>query len=315
MSIDSQLIVSAIVGNSNTIDGALPKILIYPSTLQASGGSELRKEPFNTAVTTAGNFSDRPLLYVHGVPTTTTDANLNYTSAGDFASTFAGDVVIKGTLWANVLRKNDGSLVNFDSITYTAPDKPIFQEPNIIPVASGEADGILADAIAQNVANIATNVTNISLKASIVDLDALTARVSTNETSISDLTTELDATQTGSGLDVNGAYIANGSSNYIQAASSLADADDKLDAAIFVNSGLIGSNTTSIATNAINIANEITNRTTADTTLQTNIDSEAALRIAADSDLQAELDATQSGAGLNADGSYNAVFDTNYLNT
>ena len=313
MSIDSQLIVSSIVGNSSTIDGALPKILIYPSILQASGGSELRKEPFNTDVTAAGNFSGRPLLYVYGLPTTTTDPNLNYTSAGDFASTFAGDVVIKGTLWANVLRKNDGSLVNFDSITYTAPDKPIFQAPNATPVSSGEADGILADAIAQNVSDIATNVSDIALKASIVDLNALTVRVSTNETSISSLATELDATQAGSGLDADGAYIANGSSNYIRLATSLADADDKLDAAIFVNEGLIGSNTANIATNATNIANEIINRTAADTTLQTNIDNEAALRISADSDLQSELSATQSGAGLSGDGSYIEVLNSNYL--
>ena len=197
MSIDSQLIVSSIVGNSSTIDGALPKILIYPSALQASSGSEYRKEPFNTEVTTAANFSGRPLLYVHGVPTTSVVANLSHTSAGDFASTFAGDVVIKGTLWANVLRKSDGSLVNFDSITYSAPSKTIFQAPNVVPTSAGEADGILADAIAQNVADIATNVSNIALKADITDLTALTLRVSANETSISNLTTELDATQLG----------------------------------------------------------------------------------------------------------------------
>ena len=74
-------------------------------------------------------------------------------------------------------------------------------------------------------------------------------------------------------------------------------------------------NATNIATNVTNIANEITNRTTADTTLQTNIDSEAALRTAADANLQAELDTTQSGAGLNADGSYSPVLGSNYLDT
>jgi hypothetical protein len=43
---------------------------------------------------------------------------------------------------------------------------------------------------------------------------------------------ELDATQTGAGLNTNGTYTANASSNYIQAASSLKDAENKLDAEI-----------------------------------------------------------------------------------
>ena len=41
---------------------------------------------------------------------------------------------------------------------------------------------------------------------------------------------ELDATQIGAGLAANGNYIANASSNYIKTATSLADADNKLDA-------------------------------------------------------------------------------------
>jgi len=45
---------------------------------------------------------------------------------------------------------------------------------------------------------------------------------------------ELDATQVGAGLDTDGSYIANGAANYISASSSLADADNDLDAAIKV---------------------------------------------------------------------------------
>jgi hypothetical protein len=46
------------------------------------------------------------------------------------------------------------------------------------------------------------------------------------------LQTELDATQAGAGLAVDGAYVANGSANFIATAVSLNDADVKLDAAL-----------------------------------------------------------------------------------
>ena len=49
-------------------------------------------------------------------------------------------------------------------------------------------------------------------------------------------------------------YTANGSSNYLQAATSLQDADNKLDAQIKANADDIGTNTTNISTNATNIS-------------------------------------------------------------
>lgn len=56
-----------------------------------------------------------------------------------------------------------------------------------------------------------------------------------NNTSGGDLTAiqkELDDTQTGAGLNNNGTYNANTTANYIKSATSLADADDKLDESI-----------------------------------------------------------------------------------
>ena len=90
------------------------------------------------------------------------------------------------------------------------------------------------------------------------------------------LQTELDATQTGAGLGADGAYTAKSDANYIGAAVSLKDADNKLDAALKV---------------------------------------EELARIAADAALQSELDATQAGAGLAADGSYVANATGNYIST
>jgi hypothetical protein len=50
---------------------------------------------------------------------------------------------------------------------------------------------------------------------------------------------ELDATQVGAGLDANGDYSALGGANYIAAATSLKDADSKLDTQIKSNADAI----------------------------------------------------------------------------
>ncbi|PQB09064.1 hypothetical protein BST83_01605 [Polaribacter filamentus] len=73
--------------------------------------------------------------------------------------------------------------------------------------------------------------------------------------------TELDATQTGAGLGTDGAYTANGSTNYLTTVTSLTSADVALDTQIKTNTDAIVTNATS----------------------NTNI--------------QSELDATQAGAG------------------
>jgi hypothetical protein len=122
----------------------------------------------------------------------------------------------------------------------------------------------------------------------------------------------MTATQAAAGLNTDGTYTANASANYIAAATTLQDADNKLDAAIKVNAdglateitaritavsneqaraeaeeariealvtGNNSSNTTAIQANADaiqdnadNLAQEILDRAAGDTTLQSNID-------------------------------------------
>ena len=76
-------------------------------------------------------------------------------------------------------------------------------------------------------------------------------------------------------------YTANASSNYISTAASLADADNKLDSQVKANTD--------------GLAQEIVDRANAD------------------SAIQSELDATQSGAGLNSDGTYSPSVSGNYI--
>jgi len=120
--------------------------------------------------------------------------------------------------------------------------------------------------------------------------------------------TELDATQTGTGVNTDGSYTANGTTNYIKTATSLKDADNKLDAQVKTNADAIATNSTVITT-------ETTARTNADNTLTTNLASEVTNRTNADASIQTELDATQAGTGVNADGSYTANGTTNYIKT
>ncbi len=67
------------------------------------------------------------------------------------------------------------------------------------------------------------------------------------------LQTELDATQLGAGLAENGSYITNLDANYINRATSLADADTKLDAQVKVNSDDIIALSGAINTNKIDV--------------------------------------------------------------
>lgn len=99
--------------------------------------------------------------------------------------------------------------------------------------------------------------------------------------SLAALQQELDDTQEGAGLEVDGSYIAPAVSNYLSAAVSLKDADSKLDSQIKIV--------------ADDLAQEVLDRGQAD------------------SDLQDEIDATQLGAGLGVDGSYTAPAPSNYL--
>ena len=78
-----------------------------------------------------------------------------------------------------------------------------------------------------------------------------------NTTATTAIQAELDATQTGVGLNANGTYSANTTANYINTATSLVNATEVLD--------------TQVKTNADAIATNATASTTADATLQSNI--------------------------------------------
>ncbi|MFC4400499.1 hypothetical protein ACFOX1_10865, partial [Mariniflexile soesokkakense] len=177
--------------------------------------------------------------------------------------------------------------------------------------------------------------------------DAIAAETTRATGAESALQTELDATQTGAGLNADGTYTANASANYISGSMSLQDADNDLDAQAKTNSDAIAAETTratgaesalqteldatqtgaGLNADGTYTANASANYISGSTSLQdadnaldtqskTNSDAIAAettRATGAESALQTELDATQTGAGLNADGTYTANASANYI--
>jgi len=109
-----------------------------------------------------------------------------------------------------------------------------------------DADGNYVQPSGSNYLDTATSLANAD---ELLDTQVKTNAdaIATNATSITTLGGELDDTQTGAGLGTDGSYTVNGSANYISGATSLANADDLLDAQVKSNADAIATNATSIA--------------------------------------------------------------------
>jgi hypothetical protein len=169
--------------------------------------------------------------------------------------------------------------------------------------------GLLDAQAKTNADAIAANVLDIATKASSSTVTTLQNELDTAEADIVDLQSEIEATQTGAGLDTGGTYSSNSSSNYLATATSLKDADNKLDAQIKTNSDAIALKA------AIVTVSQISSRVDDVEADITTINTELASKLEAIdlSDIQSEIDATQTGAGLNTDGTYTANASASYI--
>jgi hypothetical protein len=137
---------------------------------------------------------------------------------------------------------------------------------------------------------------------------------------------ELDRSQAGAGLNVDGTYTAPENTTTLGDSVSLKDAAVKLDAALAVEAA---TRMGQVAGLASALANETQLREDGDATLAAQLrayidgkigddevqdQAEVAARIAADAALQAELDQTQAAIGLDTQGRIIPISGTNYLN-
>ena len=91
---------------------------------------------------------------------------------------------------------------------------------------------VKADTISENTVGAGVTVGSVLLKNGLVD----GVDIATLDSTVSGISSELTDINTGAGLNSNGTYKADTLANYIASASSLADADSKLDAQIHTNS-------------------------------------------------------------------------------
>ena len=104
---------------------------------------------------------------------------------------------------------------------------------------------------------------------SICSLLTFTASLTLQGQTVTQLQAEIDAIETGAGLEDDGSYTADATTNYLTGATSLKDADKALDTALQAES---------------------TSRTNADTQLQNNINTVASASDTADTAMQADID-------------------------
>jgi len=102
-------------------------------------------------------------------------------------------------------------------------------------------DIVLKNSITTNSSNITSNL--IALNANTVNIGtnttSIATEVSARTTADANIQAELDATQTGAGLNTDGSYIKDASTTYISTATSLQNADKLLDTQIMSNSSSI----------------------------------------------------------------------------
>lgn len=145
--------------------------------------------------------------------------------------------VTGSTTLTDVLFDIDQAIANIDVSSQIAP---IQAEIDAIETASGlNTDGTLPAYTGANYISTAT-----SLRQATTQLDT---QVKTNADGVAALQAEVDAVEVGAGLAADGTYAADATTNYLTAATSLKDADKKLDAQVKVNADGIATLNTTVA--------------------------------------------------------------------
>jgi hypothetical protein len=232
-----------------------------------------------------------------------TDAALASGLANEAQSRVDGDAALSATLttYINSAVTNNVNADNAETVARIAADTALQTELDQTQASIGlDVDGSLIPITATNYLNGVTTVfggaakLDIELKrvdtgltgeiagrqAADTQLVAdLQAEVAARTTAVAAQQQELDVIEAGAGLEANGSYAAPTGSNYLNASTSLKDADYKLDAAV----------------------KAVADQVTAEIAARATIDSaEAARAIAAEAAIQTQVDAIVAASGEGA---------------
>ena len=133
---------------------------------------------------------------------------------------------------------------------------PNASQVQFVKVFSDQAAGSSFPSIISSIMQAVQNASE-ALEQEDADLQTqIDDEVAARQNADSAIQVELDNTQAGAGLDADGGYTADGSTNYLQTASGLKDADSKLDAQLKISNDAI--------------AQEVSDRQSADTSIRTD---------------------------------------------
>ena len=173
----------------------------------------------------------------------------------DATSLYNADILLDEAIVANnMLIASNSSAIAGNSIAIAANTTNIATNTTAI---SNNAARIItnSDLIGTNIADIASNEGRITVNENNIANNLIL--IGNNSDAISDVQDELDNTQVGAGLTVEGAYPSDSKvvTHYLTTATSLYNADILLDEQIYINKSFIDINANNIALNSESILN------------------------------------------------------------
>ena len=202
------------------------------------------------------------------------------------------------------LQKVISNFTEFDAVTKAYVDKKL---DDLVAGASGTLDTLkeietyltnenIAGTVAKQLSDLSAAISSEQTRATGVEsslstrLNVLEADATTGG-AVSAVQTELDATQTGAGLDHDGSYHQSVVAHYINTATNLKDADDFLDSALKAEVDRAQSAEGVITSN---LNTEILNRTTGQSSLVSSLSSEISRATGAEEALQSAINAVDA---------------------
>lgn len=237
------------------------------------------------------------------IATNTGNITLNASSISNLSASVSSNTSSINTLSTNVTGFSTGTGLSASG-TYTANASATFISS---ATSLQNADNLLNDQLATVTSDLST------LSASVSQIQSGSAD------DVSNLQTEIDATQAGAGLGTSGSYTANSSASYINNVTTLKAADDALDAQVAVNAAAISANASSInSLQSLSTLEDLTASTVSSTALTfanntltlVDADIEAGTALALASDVNLSLTGAVTGSVTFSSGGNHSITTT-----